>query len=173
MLGIGFDATCSLVIVGPQQDWDIIMWMDHRAKDETAFINSLNHPVLDYVGGQVSLEMETPKLLWLKKNRPQMWSQTEAFYDLADFLTFKATGMKVRSLCTLVCKWTYRGLADEYGPQGWDKSYFEQIGLEDLVFEKIGIHVKRNLKISLLKISYGLFKFIISNFITFRNVSLK
>ena len=136
--GIGFDATCSLVIVGPEQEWDIIMWMDHRAKAETAFINGLGHCVLDYVGGQVSLEMQTPKLLWLKKNLPEIWNKAEAYYDLADFLTFKATGLDTRSLCTLVCKWTYRGQADAQGPEGWDKTYFEQIGLEDLAFDRIG-----------------------------------
>ena len=27
--------------------------MDHRAKEETAFINGLSHPVLDYVGAKV------------------------------------------------------------------------------------------------------------------------
>ena len=97
ILGIGFDATCSLVIVGqPQQEWDIIMWMDHRAKNETVFINDLGHSVLDYVGGQVSLEMQTPKLLWIKKHQPNIWEKAEAFYDLADFLTFKASGMKTR-----------------------------------------------------------------------------
>ena len=74
------------------------MWMDHRAKNETVFINNLRHSVLDYVGGQVSLEMQTPKLLWIKKNQPNIWHQAEAFYDLADFLTFKASGMKARLL---------------------------------------------------------------------------
>ena len=73
---------------GPLQ-WDVIMWMDHRAKAETAFINSLSHPVLDYVGAKVSLEMQTPKLLWLKKHKPDLWDQIQDFFDLADFLTFK------------------------------------------------------------------------------------
>jgi len=43
------------------------MWMDHRAEKEADFINSQSHEVLKYVGGKVSLEMEPPKLLWLKK----------------------------------------------------------------------------------------------------------
>ena len=53
-------------------------------------INGLKHPVLDYVGAKVSLEMQTPKLLWLKKNRPNdIWKKATDFFDLADFLTFK------------------------------------------------------------------------------------
>lgn len=41
----------------------------------------------------------------------------------------------LRSLCTLVCKWTY------CPPDGWDPSFWTRIGLEDLVenrFSKIG-----------------------------------
>ena len=41
----------------------------------------------------------------------------------------------------MVCKWTYRGQADDHGPEGWDKSYLDQIGLGGLAFEKIGTQV--------------------------------
>ena len=71
--GIGFDATCSLVVldddarplaVGPSEDpqRDIIMWMDHRAVAEAQHINATAHPVLRYIGGVISPEMQTPKL---------------------------------------------------------------------------------------------------------------
>ena len=45
---------------------DIIMWMDHRASVETDLINATKHRVLKFTGGTISLEMEPPKLLWLK-----------------------------------------------------------------------------------------------------------
>ena len=38
---------------------------------------------------KVSVEMQTPKLLWLKKNKPEIWDHAQDFFDLADFLTFK------------------------------------------------------------------------------------
>jgi D-ribulokinase len=145
--GLGFDATCSLVVlgeggkplpVGPSEnpDRNIIVWMDHRAVPQAERINALGHDVLRYVGGRISPEMETPKILWLKENRPQIFDTTWQFFDLADFLTWQATGDLSRSTCTVTCKWTY--LAHE---KRWDASYFHQIGLGALAeegFARIG-----------------------------------
>jgi ribulose kinase len=101
--GVGFDATCSLaaldahdrpVTVSPTGDdtWNVVVWMDHRATALAARINETKHEVLRYVGGVVSPEMETPKLLWLKENLPQTWRRAARFLDLPDFLVYRATG---------------------------------------------------------------------------------
>lgn len=141
VIGLGFDATCSLVVlgeggtplaVGPSEDRerDIIVWMDHRAVDQAERINAKGHDVLRYVGGRISPEMETPKILWLKENRPATFAAAWQFFDLADFLTWKSTGDLSRSTCTVTCKWTY--LAHE---ARWDPSYFQAMGLEELAAE--------------------------------------
>jgi len=149
--GIGFDATCSLVVldkddrpvtVSPtgHDEQNVIVWMDHRAQAQTDRINAGKHDVLRYVGGVISPEMETPKLAWLKEKMPETWARAAKFFDLPDFLAYRATGVDVRSLCTTVCKWTYRG--DE---GRWDASYFESIGLGDLAADgwaKIGARVR-------------------------------
>jgi len=143
--GIGIDATCSLVCldaddkpvtVSPsnRDAQNVIVWMDHRAIPQSESINQTKHPVLRYVGGVISPEMETPKLLWLKQNMPETWNRTARFLDLPDFLTYRATGDDTRSLCTTVCKWTYLGHKGTTG-KGWDKNYFQQIGLGDLAAE--------------------------------------
>jgi D-ribulokinase len=145
--GIGFDATCSLVVlgesgqslpVGPseQAERDIIVWMDHRAVEQAERINAGGHEVLKFVGGKISPEMETPKLLWLLENRPQVFAAAWQFFDLTDFLTWRATGDLSRSTCTVTCKWTY--LAHE---RRWDESYFRSVGLGVLAdegFARIG-----------------------------------
>ncbi len=149
--GIGFDATCSLVVLDKEgkpltvspsgrSEQNIIVWMDHRAISQAERINATQHRVLDYVGGVISPEMQTPKLLWLKQHMPNSWQNIGHLFDLPDFLTWRATQDETRSLCSLVCKWTYMGHENR-----WDESYFRQIGLEDLLEHdaaKIGRDVK-------------------------------
>lgn len=147
IVGIGFDATCSLVVlgqggkplpVGPSEEAerDIIVWMDHRAVEQAERINATGHDILKYVGGKISPEMETPKLLWLLENRPAVFNDAWQFFDLTDFLTWRATGDLARSTCTVTCKWTY--LAHE---RRWDGTYFRSVGLgllADEDFSRIG-----------------------------------
>lgn len=139
ILGIGFDATCSLVIFDKNfepitasptksDEQNIIMWMDHRADAETDFINSKNHEILKYVGGKVSLEMEIPKLLWLKHNMPDTFQRIHLAFDLPDFLTWRATGVESRSGCSLTCKWNFDAVKGE-----WAKDFFDEIGLAELM----------------------------------------
>ncbi|MEB5837112.1 FGGY-family carbohydrate kinase [Pantoea dispersa] len=149
--GIGFDATCSLVVLDKEgkpltvsptgrSEQNIIVWMDHRAITQAERINATGHRVLEFVGGIISPEMQTPKLLWLKQHMPTTWSNVGHLFDLPDFLTWRATQDTTRSLCSTVCKWTYIGHEDR-----WDPSYFRQIGLEDLLENnaaKIGSEVK-------------------------------
>ncbi len=148
--GIGFDATCSLVVLGPggrplpvgpsgAPERNIIVWMDHRATEQACRINSTGEMVLNYVGGTISPEMETPKLLWLAENMPETFATAWQFMDLADFLTWKVTGSLARSVCTVTCKWTY--LAHE---NRWDAGYFRKVGLGILAdegFRRIGTEV--------------------------------
>jgi D-ribulokinase len=136
--GIGFDATCSLVVldaganpltVSPSGEArrNVIVWMDHRAMAEARAVNDTQDDVLRYVGGSISPEMEIPKLLWLKRHLPSTYDGAGHFFDLADFLSFKATGSVARSMCTLTCKWNF--LAHE---GRWSRRYLERVGLGDL-----------------------------------------
>src|SRR3954471_6168806 len=139
--GIGFDATCSLVVLDRQgepltisasgdRQRNVIVWMDHRATAEARLINETGDAVLRYVGGSISPEMEMPKLLWLKRHLRTSFDAAGHFFDLADFLTWRATGSLARSMCTVTCKWNY--LAHE---TRWSAAYFRRIGLEDFVAE--------------------------------------
>lgn len=157
--GIGFDATCSIAVLDEEDkpvtvspsgkdEQNVIVWMDHRAIGEAGEINQTKHEVLKYVGGVISPEMQTPKLLWLKRNLPKTWRCAAKFLDLPDFLVYRATGEDVRSLCTTVCKWTYLGHEKEKFESSvgrWEDSYFRQVGLGDIVdegYKRIGVKVR-------------------------------
>lgn len=148
--GVGFDATCSLVVLDAaghpltvsgsgDERRNVIVWMDHRAIAEARRVNETQDDVLRYVGGSISPEMEIPKLIWLKRHLPSTYRAAGHFFDLADYLSFRATGSLARSMCTLACKWNY--LAHE---QRWSGSYFERVGLGDLAadeYAKIGSEI--------------------------------
>ncbi len=136
--GLGFDATCSLVAlddaggsltVSPtgKRERDTIVWMDHRALKEAAEINAGGHEPLRFLGGAVSPEMEPPKLMWLARHVPETFARAR-FFDLTDFLTFKASGSQARSTCTVVCKWLYQGL-----DRRWPAATYRALGLGSLL----------------------------------------
>lgn len=155
--GIGFDATCSLAVfahdtdepvpvTGPNftndgNDRNVILWLDHRPVEETAKINATGHNLLRYVGGKMSIEMEIPKVLWLKNHMPPELFDRCKFYDLADALTHLATGNETRSFCSTVCKQGYVPVGVDGSVKGWQDDFYEAIGLGDLTkddYKRIG-----------------------------------
>jgi len=135
---LSYSATCSLVLLDKAHNplplsttdmpWNIVMWMDHRATAETEEVNATGSPVLSNLGGAMSVEMQIPKLMWVKRHRPEIWEQLGYAGDLADFLCFKSTGTFERSACTLGCKWTFDPDAG-----GWNTAFLQSVGLSDLI----------------------------------------
>src|SRR3981081_2101551 len=75
--GIGFDATCSLVVLDAaanpltvstsgDQRRNVIVWMDHRATAQARSINHTHRDCLRYVGGSISPPKGNSKCLWRK-----------------------------------------------------------------------------------------------------------
>lgn len=137
--GVAFDATCSLVLLdadgapssvsaSDEDRWNVIMWADHRAVQEAGEISATGHRAIAYVGGSMSPEMQLPKLLWLQRHRPAQWARYAHAMDLADFLTWKATGNLSVSACTVTCKWAYLN----HEEPGWQQDLLAGIGLGDL-----------------------------------------
>jgi D-ribulokinase len=152
---IGIDATCSLVAVNSatgepvavstDPNFDVVLWMDHRAIIETDIINALDHPSVAAVrsrcGGRLSPEQEPGKLAHLKSHMdPSRWAQA-SFFDLSDWVAFKCVrplspADMPRSSCTVACKWGWDG--------EWDAEFWAAIGLGELAadgFARIGSHI--------------------------------
>ena len=65
--------------------------------------------------------------------------QAGHFLDLADFLTFRATGSLARSACTVACKWNYLAHAG-----GWPVEFFASVGLGDARRRRLRAHRRRD-----------------------------
>lgn len=143
---IGFDATCSLTFLDKQgrsisvaksggAEWDTIAWLDHRAVSQASRLSSSGADALRYSGDIISPEMQLPKIMAVRDAlAPDMWRDVAMIFDLADFLTFRATGKCARSASTLVAKWSYLG----HVSPGWDERLLREGGLEHLL-DKAGI----------------------------------
>lgn len=89
----------------------------------------------------MSIEMEIPKVLWLKNNMPKHLFDRCKFYDLADALTHIATGNETRSYCSVVCKQGFVPVGVDGSVKGWQEDFLKKIGLDDLCedqFKRMG-----------------------------------
>lgn len=149
--GIGIDATCSLVLLKEnleplplsldkqnqvqKDDFNIIMWMDHRAEKQADLLSASNHPVLETTGGTISPEMSVAKVAWIYQQRKDLFDSAAHFIELPDFLVFKLTGCLSRSLNSLVCKWGFSG------KDKWSDSFWQTIVHDNdlaVLYEKCG-----------------------------------
>ena len=131
---IAVSATCSLVIIEDRDiqdgEFDVIMWMDHRAKEEAKIINQSKNEVLNQFGGTCSPEFSLAKLFWLFRNDRHRFDSAQAFMELSDWLTYRCSEyfgkpeLFPRSLCCVTCKWGYDSINGK-----WRGDLFEQIGI--------------------------------------------
>ncbi|KAI2796453.1 hypothetical protein RDWZM_000084 [Blomia tropicalis] len=131
---IAFSATCSLVIVDgtnvKNDECDVIMWMDHRAKHEASIINQSKNEVLTQFGGVCSPEFSLSKLYWLYRNDKSRFDSANAFMELSDWITYRCSQYYgspekfPRSLCCVTCKWGY-----DANHHKWREDLFNQLGI--------------------------------------------
>lgn len=115
--------------------YNICLWCDHRSVPEADEINRSEAPdvvaVRRHFGGKLSAENEPPKLAHLAKHMSDFGKA--AFFDLADWLTFKCIGGSPldapRSSCTVACKWGWGPL----DAAAWNPLFWKSIGLSELV----------------------------------------
>ncbi|KAH1015300.1 FGGY carbohydrate kinase domain-containing protein isoform X1 [Dendroctonus ponderosae] len=154
--GIGFIAIPALVCLDANRNpltasasrdpnINVIFHYDTRSSLEADKVNATHHALLKYFGERVLHGLEESKLMWLKNNlKEDCWDQVGHFFELTDFLTWKATGSFVRSSGTLIAQWTYEIAVN--GNEGWNAQFMEKIGIPEMAednFRKIGSVVQR------------------------------
>ena len=95
---LAIDTQCETLILTDEEGNPVrkaIVWLDNRATKEAEEIESYFGRQLVYeITGQPEITATWPacKLLWVKKNEPEVWAKTKKIFLIEDYLLFKLTG---------------------------------------------------------------------------------
>jgi ribulokinase len=132
IVGLGADCTSCTVVALDRNFQPLrpaIIWMDVRSADQARRLAASGHPALKYNGfGNVSAEWLPCKTLWFKENEPDLYYQAAYVGEFIDWLTYRLTGEWVGSINNTSIRWYY-----DRAEGGWPESFYEQIGLGDLL----------------------------------------
>jgi xylulokinase len=106
-----------------------IVWLDNRAQKEADDLGSVfTHRHAFEITGQVKLVPTWPasKILWLKRNEPEIFEKTGKFLLIEDYFIHRLTGEFVceGSLVTSTCYWDFR-------TRKWWKEMLDELGISE------------------------------------------
>ena len=129
--GIGIDGTsCTVVLLDKNGKplRDAVMWMDIRAAGEAEEIARSGDNALKYTGfGNVSAEWFPCKVLWIKRNEPELYREAAVIFDHPDWLAYRLTGEITANVNTASIRWFYN-----FREGGRPVSLYNTIGLDDI-----------------------------------------
>lgn len=95
---LAVDTQCETMILTDKEGTPLcpaIVWLDNRATEEASIIaEQFGHRKVYEVTGQPEITATWPacKLLWVKRNKPDVWEKTERIFLLEDWILYKLTG---------------------------------------------------------------------------------
>jgi xylulokinase len=104
-----------------------ITWVDNRAEEEAIWFMKrlLGRRVFkSVIGVEITGKDVLPKLLWLRKKEPQIYSKTDKVLDVNGYLKFRAAGVKV-SEWSGACSYTF-----DLKKKDWTRWLFKMIGFD-------------------------------------------
>lgn len=128
---LAVDTQCETLILTDENGTPVrpaIVWLDNRATEEAAVIEKhFGRKRVYEITGQPEITATWPacKLLWVKRNEPEIWSKVKKVFLLEDWILFKMTGRFV-SEKTLQSSTIY---FDIHKGEWWDEM-LEFIGVE-------------------------------------------
>ncbi len=87
-IAVSTQRTCSIFIDENSNPLKMISWQDNRTGEEVADIASKIKPVKYYeiTGLPLNTTWVLTKILWVKKNMPELWAKTKKIVQLQDFM---------------------------------------------------------------------------------------
>ncbi len=95
---LAIDTQCETLILTDEDGnpvRDAIVWLDNRATEEAELIEKhFGRQKVYELTGQPEVTATWPacKLLWVKRNEPEVWAKTKKIFLLEDYLLYKLTG---------------------------------------------------------------------------------
>ncbi len=95
---LAIDTQCETLILTDENGnpvRDAIVWLDNRAVEEAKMIEAeFGRQKVYEITGQPEVTATWPacKLLWVKRNEPEVWAKTKKVFLLEDYLLYKLTG---------------------------------------------------------------------------------
>ena len=95
---LAVDTQCETLILTDEEGNPVrpaIVWLDNRATKEAEIITAhFGHKRVYEVTGQPEITATWPacKLLWVKRNEPEVWAKVKKVFLLEDWILFKMTG---------------------------------------------------------------------------------
>ena len=120
-----------------------IVWLDSRAEEEAEFIKSKISPDEFYsVTGLGGIDGALPmaKLMWLLRNKPDVYEKTHKFLLLEDYLIFKLSGKFVTEMSLLSSTGWFNIVNEKYHKKFLDICNISEEKLPDILHcgERIG-----------------------------------
>ncbi len=95
---LSIDTQCETLILTDENGIPVrkaIVWVDNRADEEAKMIEEhFGRKKVYEITGQPEITATWPasKLLWVKRNEPEIWSKTKKIFLLEDYILYKMTG---------------------------------------------------------------------------------
>ncbi|NPV51990.1 MAG: xylulose kinase [Firmicutes bacterium] len=128
---LGLDTTCCSVVFMDSKRKRVLrpslIWMDVRATEQAKRIAATGNQALKYNGWTgVSPEWMPCKVLWVKENEPDIYTQADTIFEYLDWMIYRLTGRITASINNTTVRWYYNRREG-----GWPEDFYEEIGLLD------------------------------------------
>lgn len=133
--GISFDApACGLIPMSKEKGclYPSIIWLDGRAESVASELNDqIAAATSDKNYRPFTGKDEIPKILWLKRNRPDLWNEMDCFVDDTGYMVYRATN---ELICSIQCAIS---ISYDDKTKNWNWSYTDPFGIERNKFPKM------------------------------------
>lgn len=139
--GIGIDGT-SWACIPIDQAGEVLhpamIWLDHRAQKQAEWMKKIvgEEKLIEVSGNPVDAAYITPKMLWLKENKPEIFDKTYKFLQSNAYIAFKLTGQLSQDYSQGYGFHFFNMTTGE-----WDQNIADQLGLSlDLMAPIVNCH---------------------------------